>query len=287
MSAGYLYSLSEGVKGLRRAKFSTFVAVFSIFLSLIIIGFFLIFIFNMQRTIAQIKSRMELEVFIDNSFMTEQIDALRQKMVVIPGIDSVLYVSKDAAAMIFKQEFGQDIFEILDDNPLPPSFRIKLKPAFQSVSRAGKISSDLSKLEGVSEVLYRHDLLALLEKYMRIFLVIVFGIGSLLAIGSIFLVYNTIKLIILSRRSTIEIMKLVGATRRFIRRPFLVEGLIQGFIGGSLAALFFYSAYQMVKKEISGLILVDPKSYPILILLGMFFGLIGSLFALRKFLRYD
>lgn len=286
MSRGYLYSLLEGVKGLRRAKFSAFVSIFTIFLTLCLMGVFTILVLNVQRFVNQLKGRLELEVFVDNSLVEEQLAALQQQIARLEGVDSVRYISKARAAEIFKQEVGQDIFVILDDNPLPASFQIKLLPAFQSSVRALAVAASLRQLPGVDEVIYRHDLLVRLEHYSRLLLIAILGIGVLLAIGAIFLVYNTIKLIILSRRSVIEIMKLVGATRRFIRRPFVVEGMIQGLVGSSLAALLFYSLATGLKEEIAGFITVDSMLYPGLILAGIFLGLVGSLLALRKFLKY-
>lgn len=229
---------------------------------------------------------MELEIFIDNSYTIEQVEGLKKRIFTINGIDSVSYVSKADAAEIFKQQFGQDLFEILEENPLPSSFQIKLKPTFRSTANAQKISGQLRQLEGVDEVFYRQDLLIILEKYIRVFLVIILGIGILLGTGAVFLVSNTIKLIIFSRSNIIEIMKLVGATRRFIRRPFLIEGIIQGLIGGLLASLFFYLILKVIRLEIPGLILIDQKNYPFLVVLGIIFGLFGSILALRKFLKY-
>jgi cell division transport system permease protein len=286
VNAGLSYSITEGLKGLRRAKFSTFVSISTIFLSLVLIGIFIIFILNVQRVVTQIQSRMELEVFIDNSYTVTQAENLRQRILHINGIDSARYVSKEEALEIINRQLSQNILEILDENPLPSSFQVKLKPRFRSAAIAQQISAQLRQLEGVDEVFYRQDLLIILEKYMRIFMIGVLGIGLLLGAGAMFLVSNTIKLIIFSRSNVIEIMKLVGATRRFIRRPFVIEGIIQGLIGGLLAALFFYLILKVVKLEIPGLILIDQKSYPFLIILGIIFGFIGSLFALRKFLRY-
>lgn len=286
MITGLLHSIAEGFRGLIRAKFSAFVSISTILLSLILIGVFVIFILNAQRLVNQIQSRLELEIFIDNSYTIEQVEELRLKIIAIDGVDSVRYISKERAAEIFRQQFGQDIFEILDENPLPSSFQVKVKPSFRSAGYAGQISKNLSKLEGVEEVFFRQDLLIILERYIRIFVAVILGIGLLLAVGSIFLVSNTIKLIIFSRSPIIEIMKLVGATRQFIRRPFLVEGIIQGLIGGSLAALFFYLILKILKLEIPGLILINQKNYPLLMMMGVLFGLIGSLLALRKFLKY-
>jgi len=286
LKTGLLYSMVEGFKGLRRAKFSAFVASSTIFLSLVLIGIFIVFILNIQRVITQIQSRMELEIFIDNSFTMDQAEKLEKKILAVNGIDSARFISKAEAAKIFNQQFGQDIFEILDENPLPASFQAKLKPTFRSAANASKISAQLSQLDGVDEVFYRKDLLTIIEKYIQIFLIVILGIGLLLGTGAVFLVSNTTKLIIFSRINVIQIMKLVGATRRFIRRPFLVEGIVQGLVGGSVAALFFYSLSKAVKLEIPGLILIDQKNYPLLIILGILFGLWGSLLALRKFLKY-
>ncbi len=286
MNGGFLYSIIEGLKGLRRAKFSAFVSISTIFFSLILIGAFVLFILNIQRFIAQLQSRMELEIFVDNSFSIEQVEELKKRILTINAIDSVRFVSKEDAAKIFKQQFGQDIFEILDENPLPSSFQIKLKPNFRSAINAQKVSDQLRRLDGVDDVFYRQDLLIKLERYLEIFLIIILGVGLILGAGAIFLVSNTIKLIIFSRNSVIQIMKLVGATRRFIRRPFLIEGIIQGLIGGCLAALFFYLILKAIKLEIPGLIFIDQRSFPVLIILGALLGLLGSQLALRKFLKY-
>jgi len=229
---------------------------------------------------------MELEIFIDNSFLQEQIDSLQQQIKIVEGVETVNFVSKEKAAEFIKQQFGHEVFEILDENPLPASFQITLLPSFRSTAAVEKIINELLKLDGIDDILYRHDLLVLLEKYMHVFLIIMLFVGSLLAFGSIVLISNTIKLIIFSRRTIIEIMKLVGATRRFIRRPFVVEGIVQGLTGGVLAALFFYLIFKAIKFEIPGLILIDQRIYSILIILGFLFGLLGSVFALRKFLKY-
>lgn len=280
------YSIIEGLKGLRRAKFSAFVATSTIFFALVLIGIFGIIILNIHHIIQQIQSRMEMEVFIDNSFNPEQIYELKQKIISIQGIDSVHYVSKAAAAALFRQQFGQEIFDILDDNPLPASFQIRLHPSARSRASVERIAKQLEQLDGVDEVIYRQDLIVLLERYIRIFLIIILGIGILLGGGAIFLVSNTIKLIIYSRLTIIEIMKLVGATRQFIRRPFLVEGIVQGLLGGITAAIFFYLSIKAVKLEIPGVIFIDKYSYFAIILLGICLGFLGSVLALRKFLKY-
>jgi len=250
------------------------------------IAIFLIFIFNVHLIISQIQSRLEIEIFIDNSLNQEQVELLNDNIRKIEGVEEVKYISKDEAAEIFRKQFGQDVFDILDENPLPASFRLKLTPQFRSSDKTRAIFDQILQMEGIDEILYRQDLLALLEKYMTFFLLIALVIGLLLSFSSIILVSNTIKLVIFSRRKIIDIMKLVGATRGFIRRPYIVEGVIQGGTGGILAAMFFWGVFKIVNLEIPGVIIFDQRLYILLIVIGIVFGYIGSIFAIRKFLKY-
>ena len=286
MITGYRYAIVEGFRGLKRAKFSTSISIFTIFLSLVIIAVFLIFILNVHWIVAQIQSRMELEAFIDNSYIQPQIDQLLLQIHEIEGVEEVRYISKQEAAEIFREQFGEDAFKILEDNPLPASFQIRLKPEYRSSEPTQNIFSEILKLDGIDEIIYRHDLLMILERYMHIFLVVIIVMAGLLALSSMILVSNTIKLIIYSRRKTIEIMKLVGATRSFIRRPFLIEGIVQGCLGGGLAALLFYLLFKIINIEIPNLIFVDTRIYLLLLILGIVLGFSGSVIALRKFIKY-
>jgi len=286
LSTGITYSILEGFKGLKRAIFSAAISTFTIFLTLVLIAVLLIILFNVHHFVNQIQSRLELEVFIDNSLEQAQVDSLQGQIKKLEGIENVHFVSKEEAAEYIKQQFGQDVFEILDENPLPASFRIKLIPKFRNAKTTKTVIDNLQKLDGIDDILYRQDLILLMEKYKKIFLIIMIILGALLSAASIILVVNTIKLIIFSRQSIIEIMKLVGATRGFIRRPFIIEGIIQGVTGGGLASLFFYVLLKIVKIEIPGYLFFDQRIFVILLLLGFLLGFIGSVFALRKFLKY-
>ena len=280
------YSLKEGFSGLLRTKVSTTIATSVICLSLIVIGVFLIFISNTKRLVDSIQERIALEVFIDNSFDAEKIEKLRQQLSEIEGIKKIVYVSKEEAAEFFKQQFGQDIFEISEENPLPASFQVMLMESFLSSANARKIVDLIQEMDGVDEVLFRQELMYLLEKYLNFFFIISLSIGGLLVLGSIMLVSNTIKLVILSRIKIIETMKLVGATRGFIRRPLIVEGILQGLIGSILAVAFFYASMKIVDLEIPKLIAIDREIFGIIFVLGIALGILGSLLAIQRFLKY-
>lgn len=280
------YSLREGFTGLFRAKFSSLFTVSIISISLFVIGVFLIFVLNTKRLVDTIQDRIELEIFIDNSLDSLKVEQLRNHIIDNKGIKSIIYVSKEEAAEFFKQQFDNDVFEILDENPLPASFQITLHKDFRTSQKANQLVERLKKTDGVDDVIFRKDILILLEKYMKIFITIIFIIGGLLAVGSIFLVSNTIKLIILSRLQIINSMKLVGATKHFIRRPFMVEGLIQGILGSIFAVIFLYIVFQMLNIEIDMLIIINKEIYLTLIFLGIILGFLGSVLAIQRFLKY-
>jgi cell division transport system permease protein len=280
------YSLKEGITGLIRTSYSSMVAIFVISLSLILIGIFIIFYSNAKKLIEDIRNKIELEAFIDNSYDSNKIEQLRSEIARIKGILNIKYISPEEAAESFKQQFDKNVFDILGDNPLPASFQILLEKPYRNSEQAQTVIKQLEKISGIDEVIYRKDILLFIDKYVKIFSVIMFSIAMLLALGSIFLISNTIKLIILARLQIIETMKLVGATKSFIRRPFLIEGIIQGVLGSIFAALFFFGLLKIIKIEIPNVIIIDSVLFVIIFALGIILGFIGSVFALQRFLRF-
>lgn len=281
-----LYSIKEGVKGFRRARLSSFVSVSIVAISLILVGLFLIAAINMTRVVRSIQKRMTLEVFIDNALDESGIAALEDEISGLESVSEVQFVSKEMAAQTFTEEFGKEIFEILDGNPLPSSFRVNLKPEFRAAEEAAMVVEELEAIAGIEEVVYRAELFRLMDQYIGILIAIALVVGVLLLFGSLFVISNTIRIIIHSKRTVIETMKLVGATPSFIRRPFLVEGMLQGFVGGGIAALILFIFVKWTNIELPGLILIEKEIYFLLMLIGLTFGWLGSITAVRRLLRY-
>jgi len=284
VSANLLYSFREGLEGLRRARLASFVAVSTTTLALVLMGAFLIITINLGKFVDGLRSKVEFEVFIDNSYDEAQARELGERLRAVPGVASVEFISKDAAAMEFQKTFGDNAFDLLDENPLPASFRVKLAKEYRTTRGAAGVAQAVSALEGVDEVVYRRDLLTLVEKYLHLAVAVDLTVGVLIAFGALLLVSNTTRLIILSKRDVIEVMKLVGATKAFIRRPFLIEGVVQGFLGGLAAAVLLFGAVRLIRMEIPGLVTAPKEIYAALILFGLVLGVIGSFVAVRKFL---
>ncbi len=280
------YILREGLSGFRRAKLSSTLSIFTIIIAVVITGSFYLISKNLHQLIFSLKQRLEIEVFIDNSFENSQIDNLKSKILVLPGIEKIHYISREQAAKILQQQFGEEILAVLKENPLPASFQIKIKPEYQSAKAALKLVSQINAFDGVDEVVYRKDILQFLDKYLHWFIIALFGIGLLLLFGSLFFIYNTIRLIISARWEIIEAMKLVGATPRFIRFPFIIEGFLQAFLGTFIAIGILYLFSYLIKQQLNHFLFLSPREIWVCILSGSLVGILGSQIAIKRFLKY-
>ncbi|MCI0514943.1 ABC transporter permease [candidate division KSB1 bacterium] len=280
------YILKEGLRGFREAKLSNFLSIITVTLAILMIGSFGVLSFNLQKLLASIKNRLEFEIFVNNAYNETQIFQLQEELGRIRGIEKIDYISREQAASIFKQEFGKDVFSILDANPLPASFRIRLQQQYQHADSAQKLLDKFEQLKGVDEVIFRKDILQLLDKHLNILVMVLLGGGILVCFGSLFFIYNTIRLIIVSRSEMIEAMKLVGATPGFIRCPFLIEGFFQTFVGSALAIGILYGCSYLLKQQLPQFLFLPSRLWALLLICGSCMGLLGSSLAIRRFLKY-
>ena len=286
MAIGYL--IKEGFSGFERAKLSMSAAIFTITVSLLLLSFFTILFLNANSVVESLRTRVEMEAFLRDDVQEADIQRLQEQLEALDGIASVRFVTKDEAAAIFKQEFGEDINRVLKFNPLPPSYKITLEPEFRTAMEAGAVAERVAELAGVEEVKYRRDLLEILDSRVQTFLAITLGVGFFILVASLFLVANTIRLAIYSKRKIIQTMKLIGATRAFIRFPFILEGIVQGLLGGCIAAGVVYAVFEYLERwltsQLQEFVRVDPLSYAVIIGAGAILGLLGSLVSVRRFI---
>ena len=284
----FTYAIREGVSGFQRAKLAAVGSILTITVALLLVGLFYVVSVNTSRILDNLRSKVEMEAFLDEPITSARIGELRRGLTTVDGVDHVYYVSKDEAAKIFKDEFGEDINGVLDFNPLPPSFKIYLKESFRTPAKAETIAKKIKTLQGVDNVIYRKDMLEFLENRSKTLSTIGLFVGLLIAFSSIFLVSNTIRLTIFAKRKAIQTMKLVGASRSFIRAPFLIEGILQGVVGGTIAAAILYYivsfAVAFISKELADFIQIDLVFYLGIIVIGAILGLLGSTISVRKFI---
>lgn len=283
------FLIKEGFRGLWRSNYAGAFSIIIIALSLILIGFGYVAARDTLVVVENIRSQFDITIFIQRSASIDELENFVKAIGDIKEIEKIVYVSADSAAKQFRAEFGEDIFSILDYNPLPPSFTINLKPAARNLAGVEKIAARLKRFGIVDEVRYRANFLRILEKYQRSIFIAVISVFVILTLISIILASNSIKMTIFSRRNVIATMKLVGATNNFVRAPFMIEGTLEGLIGALLAAgiiaLTFYFANNYLQGLTGYRAIVSYRFYGGLIALGGLMGLIGSLRAIRRFLE--
>ncbi len=281
----FWFTIKEGLKGFRRARLATFLTISSITFSHFLIGTAVLVALNVDNWISTIRSRLEVEIFLENVVSQEDIDFVRSELQKRDDVESLRFVSKEDAARRFEQEFGKSVYEVLQVNPLPPSFIITPKAEARNAAAVNAMAGELAAIDAVDEVIYQKELIALIDRYLTIaYLAGALGIALISAV-TIVLLYNTVRLTIFARRDIIEIMKLVGAKRSFIKRPFVVEGILQGLIGAGLACLLLAALNYGLSRTVFSSIVFREEIYAALTFLGVAIGFISSRLSVAKYLE--
>ncbi len=284
------FVIKEGFSSLGRAKLPATITVIISFFALVLLGLFSTVSLSFFDIIQELRSRVELEVFLGDSISESQAIDTAEQIKMLKGVKEASYVSKDDAAKTFSHDFGEDIVNILGSNPLPRSIRLKFLSDYATPESIGRIVPEIRKIAPDSDIRYNQSYLGQIEQNARLFTLLTGGIGLLISLATIVLIGYTIRLAMYSRKEKIRTMRLVGATAWFIGAPYVIEGALQGLLSGALAAgavyllfdqlLFFYEPglYQILQP--SALLI-----YPATALLGLLLGILGSALSVSKYLR--
>ena len=279
-----LYSIKEAISGFSKARISTVITIFSSFFLISILAIFAILSTNVYRIANILNANYDMQLYLSNILSDVEIQTLLNELKENPDIKDVNYISKQQAAAEFMKAFGEDVFDALEENPLPSSFVVSLYENSESKRDANVFAARLQERPEIDEVVLHQQSLDTLLKFSKISRIVLYALFVLVFTGSFFMISNTIRLIILARRPLIDTMQLVGATNSFIQRPFIIQGILQGFLGGAGAALLIYIAMKIIALQWPGLILISSNFYLLLMFAGIFFGFVGSLFAVKRFL---
>lgn len=287
--------MKEGVKNLVRNGWMTFASISAVTVTLLLIGVFLVLLLNMNAVATQIEDDVEVRVYIERSATEEEKGQLKDQINANEKVESVTFKTKEEALDELIESLGDEgaaFSSLEDENPLRDMYVIKTSIPQDTMQVAGTVSS----FAHVDEVKYGKGTVERLFKVLEVSR----NIGIILIVGlvftALFLIANTIKLTILSRQTEIEIMKLVGASNAFIRWPFFIEGLLLGILGSAIPIAVLLFGYEFVYNEFNAklstlfvqLLPVYPFVFQItalLVLIGVFIGIWGSLTSIRKFLK--
>ena len=283
------YFVREGVANLRRAKFSAVASTSAIAVALVLVGVFGIVGYEASVVSDMLREQAgQMEVFIEQDASEQVQEALHARIQTIQGIAQTEFVSHKEAAKIFRREFGEGASAFEDPTFLPASIKIEMKPTHTHPDSMARTANVIGEWRGVDDVVLNQELLVRVAQNRRLINAVGIALGGIVVLAAVFLVANTIRLTIYARRLLIRTMKLVGATDRFVRRPFLVEGIVQGFLGGTIAGGVVWGLYRVFFQQI------DQAPLPLraeLFLLGgligggVLLGWIGSYFAARRFIQ--
>ncbi len=280
------YYWREALAGLKRAKLMSFLSVSSITAALFILGSFLLVTINFQRAIDQIKGKFEIQAFLLDNVANSQALVIGSRIRDIPGIEETVYISKQEALKQFRQELASkaDLLNAIETNPLPQSFKIRVRPDFRNPESINDIAGKIQKITGVEDVEYGKAWLGRLYRVIRLLLVIDLSLMIVVSLASVMVVFNTIQLTLYARRQAIEIMKLVGADGAHIRRPFLLEGMLQGLVGSLAGLTLLYLAYRLLSSHFDMFGFFTNQQLLGLLAFGVCLGGLGSFIAVQKFL---
>lgn len=300
----FSFFLSEAFGSMRRNWVIAMAAVITVFISTAILGAVLVTRDNLNQGATNLKNRVMIEVFIKDEATPEQTQALERKIQGMNEIKSYKYISKEEALARFRERFGERIISNLSINPLPASYEVQVKNAdrvdavAQQFFNDPTVDNDPGTHNGVryakETVRKMLGTISLIEKGMWV-------TTGIFAAAAVLLISTTVRLSIFARRREVEIMRLVGATNWFIRWPFVLEGFITGLVGAMLAAAFVWVgnwgiANWIQSSQIDFLSLRIFRMWwqggawplglmPSLAILGALLGAVGSLVALRRYLK--
>jgi len=283
------YILKQAIYNIWSVRIPVSIAILTIGISLSVLMGVSEIIYKVYSTVEKVREEFEIDLFLKSDITSLQKDILERKLNNISQIKDYQYISKEDAAQIFYVEFGENIFDILTDNPLPESYKIKLYNKMTHVTIVNNVVERINKIDGIDEIKYHNDLLLLIEKYLLIVMVIGGAIVFVLLLAMNMFVRNTIKLSVYSRRDQIEILQLLGSGKLFLKLPFILEGLLEGIIGGILSGIILYFFHEIASDTATYLFDYDLKEtnyiWSISIFAGAIVGVLASSASVNKFIR--
>ena len=291
-----VFTLKEAFKNLWRNRLMSIASISSVSATLLILGIIFALILNINAMAQSAKDQFDsIQVYLNDDLSSDDVIALQDRIKNVEGVSDVVYESKSDALKRMKESWQDNAYllEGLESNPLPSSLIVYLSDIYYS----GSVLNEVQNLKGIEEIKSYQDiveqLLSITEGIRKTGIIVIF---VLIAIST-FIIHNTIKLTVNSRRREINIMKYVGATNWFIRWPFLAEGTILGLIGAGLSALAMKFAYDYVFEMMHSDFYVLVSAYVIpptdlmkdvlflFLIIGAGIGALGSIWSMRKYLN--
>ena len=286
----------SAVVGLRGSAVTAAIAVVTIAVALFLVGAFGLTVVNMEGMLDRFGRELSVTAYLDDDVQEERAVEIAERVATIEGVEQVTVVGKGEALERFRDiAGGEALLEGLEDNPLPASLEITLLESSRTPDGLRILANALDGLPGIDEVAHGSEWIEGYARATSLVRVSGYALGTVLCLATLLIVANTIRLGVYAREDELQILALVGASRTFVSTPFLMEGTLQGAIGGGLAALMLWLAFLLLVPQLQyGLTFLLGNAVPrffdagevfSLMLGGALLGLFGSVAALLGWRR--
>ncbi len=281
------YFVRAAIAGLRGSRLTTVVSIATIAVATIPLGGLWVVTGNMRALLDQFGNELQLTAFLDAKVRSDAGRSLASRASAIPGVERVEFVSQEQALERFRARLGDSaLLEALEANPLPASLAIALAIDHRTPEAVAMVSEALHALPGVEDVAGGETWIDGYGRALRLVRSAGMGLGIVLALATLLIVTNTIRLAVYARRDELEILALVGASRTFLRVPFLIEGLLQGAVGGLLGVGLLFAVFHVAVPQLRDALelflgwsdpsFLSPRNVGILVAGGAAFGFVGA-----------
>ncbi|KPJ96290.1 MAG: hypothetical protein AMS18_01105 [Gemmatimonas sp. SG8_17] len=278
--------LRETQLSFRRAPVLSALAVTTIAFALFVVGLVGLVALNLQHALNQVEERVEVVAYLVRGTPVEVATVAIGDIEAFPGVESVTYVSEQDALERARQELAefQDVFDDLATNPLPASLEVRLEPGFRDSENVARIADWLRGFRFAEDIRFGREWVEKLDRLRYIAGIVGLVVGGAFAVASVIIIGTTVRMTVLQRSQEIAIMRLVGATDGFIRRPFLLDGLVKGALGGLTALGLNYAAYSAINQMLRSSF-YSARQALLLVGFGTALGLLASALSVGRHLR--
>jgi cell division transport system permease protein len=287
--------VKKALADIRSNRFLNLITIITISLSILVVSVFLLFFENASRVIESWNQGGRAMIYLENDFTMDMLPELKAKINGLGEIDEMIYISKSQAFEKLKKDMSERsaFLKTLEENPLPDAMEIKIK-SYDSFEEIEKFAQSLKAIKMVEDVEYGQGWLGKFLNIFNLFKITGYAMCSLFFLIALFITANTVRLAFYSRKLEVEIMRLVGATETFIKAPFYVEGLLQGFFGGALGLIVLLIAYLTILSGISQSLasyvyfdirFLSIKMIVLIIFGSTFLGWFGCYLSLKQILK--
>jgi cell division transport system permease protein len=279
-------TVREALLSFRRAPVLSILAVTTIGFALFVLGLFGLVALNLRDTLSEIAERVEIVVYLTRGTPVEVATVAIGDIQAFPEVASATYVTEDQALERARQQLAEfrGVFADLETNPLPASLEVRLRPGYRDSENVRAVAERLRGFRFVEDVRFGGDWVEKLDRLRRIAGIVGLIIGIGFAAAATIIIGTTIRMTVLARTREIQIMRLVGATDGFVRRPFLLDGAIKGALGGALAILLNYAAFLAVSRGLFEATFFSAAQVSLVVALGIVLGLGASLVSIGRHL---